>query len=106
VTETGVGVAQRAQTCAYDAVQLFGRPMSQPIAFQITNTSNVAIQYTIDGQMFSLPPQETYTHQQCRSLEVTFQWPGTRTWTTVHPNHGTRYTIIRGDCGAFRVEPG
>jgi hypothetical protein len=24
---------------------------------------------------------------------------------TVHPNHGDRYTIVRGDAGAFRVEP-
>jgi uncharacterized protein YkwD len=106
VTETGVGVAQREQTGAYYAVQLFGRPMSQQIEFQITNTSHVAIQYTIDGQKFSLPPQATYTHQQCRPPEVTFQWPGTQEPTTVHPNHGYRYTIVPGDSGAFRVEQG
>jgi uncharacterized protein YkwD len=106
VTETGVGVAQREQTGDYYAVQLFGRPMSQQIEFQITNTSNVAIQYTIDGQLFSLPPQATYTHQQCRPPEVTFQWPGTQEPTTVQPNQGDRYTIVRGDAGAFRVEPG
>ena len=106
VTETGVGVAQREQTGDYYAVQLFGRPMSQQIAFQITNTSNVAIPYTIDGQLFSLPPQATSTHQQCRPPEVTFHWPGTQEPTTVHPNQGDRYTIVRGDAGAFRVEPG
>jgi uncharacterized protein YkwD len=106
VTETGVGVAQSQQTGAYYAVQLFGHLMSQQIAFQITNTSNVAIQYTIGGQKFSLPPQVTSTHQQCRPPEVTFQWPGTQERTTVHPNHGDRYTIVRGDAGDFRVEQG
>jgi len=62
VTEMGVGIAQSQQTGTYYAVQLFGRPMSQQIAFQLTNTSNVTIQYTIDGQMFSLLPQATYAH--------------------------------------------
>ena len=56
--------------------------------------------------MFSLPPARAYTHQQCRPPEVTFQWPGTQEPTTVHPNHGDRYTIVRGDAGAFRVEQG
>ena len=81
-------------------------PMSQQIPFQITNTSHVAIQYTIDGQKFSLPPQATYTHQQCRPPEVTFQWPGRQEPTMVHPNQEDRYTIVRGDAGAFRVEQG
>jgi uncharacterized protein YkwD len=105
VTETGVGVAQSEQTGAYYAVQLFGRPMSQRIEFQITNTSDLTIPYTIDGQTFSLPPQSTHTHQQCRPAEVTFRWPGTQERTTVRPNHGERYTIVQGDAGAFRVEP-
>jgi uncharacterized protein YkwD len=106
VTETGVGVAQSEQTGAYYAVQLFGRPMSQQVEFQITNTSHAAIQYTIDGQKFSLPPQVTSTHRQCRPPEVAFQWPGTQERTTVRPNHGDRYTIVRGDAGDFRVEQG
>jgi uncharacterized protein YkwD len=106
VTETGVGVAQSEQTGAYYAVQLFGRPMSQQIEFQITNTANVAIPYTIDGQTMSLPPQATHTHQQCRPPEVTFHWPGTQERKTVQPSHGARYTIMPGDAAAFRVEPG
>jgi hypothetical protein len=106
VTETGVGVAQREQTGAYHAVQLFGRPTSQQIEFQLTNTSDVAIQYTIDGQTMSLPPQATRTHQQCRPPEVIFDWPGIRERKTVHPNHGDRYKIVRGDDREFRLEPG
>jgi uncharacterized protein YkwD len=106
VTETGVGIGQSQQTGAYYAVQLFGRPMSQQIAFQLTNHTDATITYAVDGQVFPLPPRTTRTHQQCRPPEVTFQWPGTPEPTTVHPNHGDRYTIVREDAGAFRVEPG
>jgi uncharacterized protein YkwD len=106
VTETGVGVAQREQTGAYYAVQLFGRPMSQQIEFQLTNHTDTPMRYAVDGQTFPLPPRTTHTHQQCRPPEVTFEWPGTQEPTTVHPNHGDRYTIVRGDAGAFRVEQG
>ncbi len=105
VTETGVGVAQSEQTGAYYAVQLFGRPTSQRIEFQITNTLNHAIPYTIDDQTMSLPPKSTHTHQQCRPAEVTFHWPGTQARQTMHPDPGARYTIVPGDAGAFRVEP-
>jgi uncharacterized protein YkwD len=106
VTDTGVGVAQSQQTGAYYAVQLFGHPMSQQIEFQLTNHTDATITYTIESHTFPLPPRTTHTHQQCRPPEVTFQWPGTQESTTVHPNQGDRYTIVRGDAGAFRVEQG
>jgi uncharacterized protein YkwD len=106
VTETGVGVAQREQTSDYYAVQLFGRPTSQQIEFQLTNHTDATITYTIESHTFPLPPRTTRTHQQCRPPEVTFQWPGTQEPTTIHPNQGDRYTIVRGDAGAFRVEQG
>jgi uncharacterized protein YkwD len=106
VTETGVGVARSEQTGAYYAVQLFGRPMSQQIEFQVTNHTDAAITYAVDGQVFPLPPRTTRAHQQCRPPEVTFQWTGTQEPTMVHPNHGDQYTIVWGDAGDFRVEPG
>jgi uncharacterized protein YkwD len=104
-TETGIGVARSEQTGAYYAVQLFGRPKSQQIEFHVTNTTDQAIPYAIDGKMVTLPPQATYIHQQCRPPEVTFHWPGTQENQTVHPNHGERYTIMRGEAGDFRIEP-
>ena len=65
-----------------------------------------SIPYTIDGHTLSLLLQATYAQQPCRPPEVTFHWPGTQEPTTVHPNEGDRYTIVRGDTGAFRVEQG
>jgi uncharacterized protein YkwD len=106
VTETGIGVARSEQTGAYYAVQLFGRPLSQQIEFQVTNHTDATIMYAVDGQVFPLPPRTTRTHQQCRPPEVIFQWTSSQERTTVHPNHGDRYSIGRGDAGDFRVEPG
>jgi uncharacterized protein YkwD len=106
MTETGVGVVQSAETGAYYAVQLFGRSKFQQIEFQISNTSDVAVPYRLDGQTVSLPARATHTHQQCRPPEVTFRWPGTQEQKTVHPNHGDRYTIVQTDAGQFRLEPG
>jgi hypothetical protein len=37
---------------------------------------------------------------------VIFQWPSTQEQTTVHPTHGERYTIVRGEAGDFRLESG
>lgn len=61
-TETGLAVAQSDQTSYYYAVQMFGRPSSQRIEFQIVNRSAAAISYEIGGRPFTLPPQYTRTH--------------------------------------------
>ena len=104
VTEIGVGIAQSQQTGAYYAMQLFGRPMPQQIAFQLTNHTDATITYAVDGQVFPLPPRTTRSHQPCRPPEVTFQWPGMPEPTTVRPAHGERYMIVGGDAGALRLE--
>jgi hypothetical protein len=86
-------------------VQLCGLPKSQPIEFHVTNPTDQAIPYVIDGQTVALPPQATHIHQQCRPPEVTFHRPGMPEKKTVHPNHGDRYTVVRGEAGDFRAEP-
>jgi cysteine-rich secretory family protein len=106
VTETGIGAAHSETTGAYYAVQLFGRPKSQQIVFEIANTAQQAIPYTVDGQAMSLPPQSRRTHQHCRPAEITFQWPGTQERQTVHSSHGARYTIVQDDAGKLRLEQG
>jgi uncharacterized protein YkwD len=106
VTETGVAVAQNEQTGDYYAVQLFGRPTSQMLEFQITNQATTVIQYEVDGHMMPLPPQSTRTHQQCRPVEVIFHWPDRSERTTVHPHHSERYVIVQDDSGRLKVREG
>jgi uncharacterized protein YkwD len=104
VTELGVGVAQSEQTGYYYAVQMFGRPKTEMIEFQITNRTETPISYAMDGQTFPLPPRSTRTHQQCQSAEITFQWPGKHEQTAVQPQPGDHYTIVQKDAGAFRLQ--
>ncbi len=66
VTETGVAVAQSETTGVYFAVQLFGRPQSAAIKFQVSNQSGEEIQYRIGNHEYSLPSRYTRSHQQCR----------------------------------------
>jgi len=72
--------------------------------FEIANTAQQTIPYTIDGQAMSLPPQSRRTHQHCRPAEITFQRPGTQERQTVHSSHGVRYTIAQDAAGSFRLE--
>jgi hypothetical protein len=43
-----------------------------------------------------------HTHPLCRSTEVTFRWPGTQKWKTVHSSHGECYMIVQRMLGHFR----
>jgi uncharacterized protein YkwD len=74
VTETGVAVAWSKETGHYYAVQMFGRPKSLAIEFQIANESESTVQYKIDEQTFPLPPRLIRTHHICRPSAVTFIW--------------------------------
>jgi hypothetical protein len=104
VTETGVAVAQSKQTGYWYAVQMFGRPLSQRLTFQVANRANVGIDYVLGGRTLPLPPRSTRTHQRCRPAELVFQWPDEQERTTVHPQNGERYTVVREDSGKFRVK--
>ncbi|MEZ6145375.1 MAG: CAP domain-containing protein [Planctomycetaceae bacterium] len=73
VTETGVGVAQSEQTGVFYAVQLFGRPTSQAIRFQLKNDSGQSITYQLGNHSYSLPPSYTRTHQMCVPYGLTLQ---------------------------------
>src|SRR5262249_14670175 len=75
VTEIGVAIARSQKTGYYYAVQMFGRPESDQIKFQIINRSGVAVKYELAGEKFSLPPDYSRTHSQCRSGELTFLGP-------------------------------
>jgi uncharacterized protein YkwD len=103
VTETGVAVARSPQSGYYYAVQMFGRPRTQQLTFQIANRSNTSVEYTIGENTLPLPPRATRTHQRCRPAEVTLQWPDTQEQTTVQPQDGSRYTIVQEDTGTFRL---
>jgi uncharacterized protein YkwD len=76
VTETGVAVGRSKKTGYYYAVQMFGRPKSQAIEFEVENRADEAFDYVLGGREYSLPPEYTRTHTVCRPPAVAFRWPG------------------------------
>ena len=65
VMHIGVGVAQNADSGRYYAVQLFGRPSSAAIRFEVVNGADVDLRYELDRETFDLAPRVTRTHTRC-----------------------------------------
>lgn len=107
VTETGVAVAQSEETGYYYAVQMFGRPKSQAIEFQLENESEETVEYKVADQKFTLPPRYTRTHQVCRTLDVTLNLPAGKAGAkgeakTLRPGSGDHF-VISVDNGKYQV---
>jgi uncharacterized protein YkwD len=66
VTQTAVAVARSERTGYYYAVQMFGRPKSQGLRFQVSNASGATARYRLGERTFTLTPRTIYTHTQCR----------------------------------------
>ena len=103
VTETGVAIARSGQTGTYYAVQLFGRPRSSMITFQVANQSQAKIQYQAYGKSWSLPPRYTRTHGQGRPSDLIVQWPDGRKSAPVQPDNGAHYVIRTGKSEALEL---
>jgi uncharacterized protein YkwD len=67
VTHTGVGVAQ-GEGGRYFAVQMFGRPKSASIQFEVVNRSGGRIEYRAGERRLWLAPRVSRTHTVCRLL--------------------------------------
>lgn len=73
VTDIGVAVARSADTVPkFISVQVFGRPRSLEIEFQVSNSSGNAVSYSFAGQMHELTPKLSITHQSCRAGPLVF----------------------------------
>jgi uncharacterized protein YkwD len=109
VTETGVAVARSDKTGYYYAVQMFGRPRSAAVRFDVANQADAEVKYKVGGQSFSLPPGYTRTHQLCRPADLTVELPASEGEKggskKVRPAAGDHY-VITGEKGAYRVRKG
>jgi len=106
VTEIGVGVARDPASGRYFAVQMFGRPKSMGIRFQLANKSGQTVYYTLRNREssgeYSLPPRVIQTHERC--LPTTLELSDPEMKTTV-PD-GTRYTVGSGKKGELTLTTG
>ena len=105
VTDTGVAIARSEDSGCYYAVQMFGRPKSKAIEFQVTNRADVEIEYKVgDEENFKLPPRSTSKHQQCRPAEVTFKAPKELAETKPVKLAGGEKVMISGKEGKYEVK--
>jgi len=88
VTQIGVAIAHRTHDGYEDyyAVQLFGRPRSQSVQFEVRNEARVAVRYRVGERDFVLEPRHARTHTECSAPQLDFEAP-----------LRARFTAARGD---------
>jgi hypothetical protein len=100
-TQIGVGIARSHTTGRFYGVQLFGRPESASIVFEIVNESRATIGYSAGGRDFTLEPRSMMTHRGCGFREVAFRRPGER--LAFEPKGGERFVVREAD-GRLTIE--
>ncbi|WP_166828641.1 CAP domain-containing protein [Thalassoroseus pseudoceratinae] len=109
VIETGVAIAQSETTGVYFAVQLFGRPKSAAIDFQVTNQGDREIRYRIGNRKFRLPSRFTRTHHQCQPghlelLATSENSEGSKMVTKIKLRTQTKIIVTQGTDGTLETE--
>nr|WP_049780242.1 CAP domain-containing protein [Aromatoleum aromaticum] len=92
VTQTGVGLAQGADG-RFFGVQMFGRPKSASIRFEVQNRSGERVAYRTGERDFSLQPRELRTHRACRPSRLSIARPAGDSPFTTDIEDGRRYTV-------------
>lgn len=72
-TEIGVALARSPRTGRYYGVQVFGRPHSASIQFQVENRARRAVAYRIGTRPFTLEPRVIRTHRECGASELSME---------------------------------
>jgi hypothetical protein len=103
VMEIGVAVARAEDAPTYFAVQMFGRPESASISFQVSNESETDVEYTVrrsrSDRTFPLKPKQVRTHQRCRPTTIEFHNPE----KTLDVENGARYVVRQTPDGSLEV---
>lgn len=93
--ESGIGIA-RSEKGVYYAVQMFGRPRSMRVSFQVENRSGTPVQYKLGEQSFPLPVRATRTHEQCSPAPISPEGTGSTAGARLNSENGVRYVILPG----------
>jgi hypothetical protein len=108
-TEVGVAIARVPdRNPKFVSVQLFGRPESLKMAFQIRNTTGLSVGYALAGESHTIAPRTAITHTTCVPGELSFERAGS--WLsgitlneTFAVHDGARFTIRPGQNGGVSV---
>jgi uncharacterized protein YkwD len=95
VIETGVATVHRREDGIddYYSVQLFGRPRSHSVKFQVRNIGASAARYRLDEKEYDLPPRYSRIHTTCAPAALRFEAPRAASFTTASDQC---YVVSRG----------
>lgn len=102
LTEIGVGVARDGKG-RYFAVQLFGRPRSAAIRFEVENHGPAAVRYSFGERGFTLGTRQRRVHTVCSPTRLQIEAPAGRSPFSAQAVDGKRYTIRNGEVAAESV---
>jgi len=102
-TDIGVAISRSGESGYYYAVQVFGRPETARVDFELSNDTQASVRYSVGDQSFDLRPGSTRTHGLCRPEPVRFRWAEQQGETEVRPVDGERFRILRSG-GRLEVE--
>jgi len=111
-TEIGVGVAKSSDPVPkFISVEMFGRPASEGVRFEIINTLATSVAYAFQGKTRDLKPRMTITQSSCSIGEITFTKPAGFLSSGAEiarfkPENGKRYILKSGGDGAISIEIG
>ena len=100
----GTGVAHNAGSGHYYAVQLFGRPSSAAIRFEVANGADVDLRYEVDREAFDLAPHVTRTHTRCVDASLAILAPESGERSGIRVRDGARYVVIRDPAGQLQLQ--
>lgn len=104
VTQTGLGLAQSADTGAFFAVQLVGRPKSQQLKLDVVNESGKPVDMALGELRLTLPPGAGRNITLCLPEDLKVTLPaGAKAPGAVPVKSGHRYTLRETD-GQLRIE--
>ena len=105
LTEIGVAVAKAPdKDPKYIAVQLFGRPESMSISFQVSNTSAETVSFGFNGKARELTPHMAVTMHSCSAGPLSFEKKGAKPFSARYDaKDGTNY-VVSGDSGAASLK--
>jgi len=100
ITQTGVAVA-RGVNGYYYAVQMFGRPKSAMIRFEITNNADVAFDYKVGDEKYTIAPRQIRSHGICKALKIEMHLPGEKEPQAIAPADGDRFSFRKVRDGRY-----
>jgi uncharacterized protein YkwD len=100
--EIGIAVAHSDETSRYYGVQLFGRPESMRVTFEVRNESRDSVTYKVGDENHSLAGRSTRRHHICGDLPLVIIKKGAE--RRFKPRADDRFTVTPG--GNVDHQPG